>query len=338
MRMTKRDRWDWSLLIFIVPLGILLMIIAGQVAMQIRPQWSLNAGMGSNLNPETEGGRNGSLPIFNPQILTPFPWLGTFLTPSGDGISYPPLVVINPNATQSPILPTTGTEPPATVTETPVPSPTSTIPVVPPSATPTKKPADDDDDPSPPAPTPTATPTGYPSTLDPSLVLISPAPAQINTDAPNRAHSDLPSGSYTILYNPVIVLSTPDEYYDMVFYEYYTGSGILLDYIIIGISKNADGSLYYEVFNWGDGVPDTNTNVASVPEVDNASIPIADLHPYPDPPAAPIHGGILIDVDTASSEPPADTYDYIVIISPSSGGDPAQIDAIVVTEVPIPTP
>jgi hypothetical protein len=79
--------------------------------------------------------------------------------------------------------------------------------------------------------------------------------------------------------------------------------------------------------------PDPACTDPSAPECDNRVIPAADLYPGasgPDPST-----GILIDVDTAPSEPPAGTYDYLVIVSPS-GSDPAQVDSVVVEEVPIP--
>jgi len=147
---------------------------------------------------------------------------------------------------------------------------------------------------------------------------------------------------------------TPDNNYDLVFYENQEAAGFIrLDRIIIGISKFADGQIYYEVFNWGNGIPDTNTNVDTNilppdnsttncdtdPECDNRIIPTSELYDPDDGPAPPT--GILIDVDTAPSSPPPGNYNYIVIISPVDTGpekDPSQIDAIVVTEVEIPTP
>jgi hypothetical protein len=153
-------------------------------------------------------------------------------------------------------------------------------------------------------------------------------------------------GEYTIIditSGPLVVSTTPDGY-DLIFYEYIdpiNPSSIYLDQIIIGISQNADGSNYYEVFNWGDNIPDTNTNVDTTtltidttctvgpPECDNRVIPTADLYPGPSGPAPST--GILINVDTAPSAPPEGTYNYIVIISPISGApDPAQIDTVVV--------
>lgn len=148
MRLSDRDRRDWSLLIFIVPLGILLMIIAGQIAMQILPQWSLPTWMGSNLDPDKGG--SGPRPIYNPLILTPFSWFGDYLTPMGDDISFVPFIVLEPSATTSPTpAPPTPTSSPPPLTEetTATPSPTTPSPIVtvttttrPPGETPTTPP------------------------------------------------------------------------------------------------------------------------------------------------------------------------------------------------------
>lgn len=163
-------------------------------------------------------------------------------------------------------------------------------------------------------------------------------------------------GTYTIVDisgNPVVVSSAPDGNYDLIFYESEIGPGsIYLDHIIIGVSNVTDGS-YYVVFNWGDNDPEDtnqNTNVdttkldltnpdptctgADAPECDNRVIPATTPPLYTDP-VSGISTGILIDVDAASGAPPANTYNYLVIISPASGDlDSAQVDSIVVAEVP----
>jgi hypothetical protein len=348
MRMTERDKRDWSLLIFIVPLGILLMLIAGQIAIQVMPQWRLPAWIGSNLSPDSSG--SGPRPVYNQQILTPFSWIGDYLTPMSGEIVPIPFIILEPSATPPPTIVTPTPESPSPTvepTETATPSPTAPQPTLPP---PTIPPSEDPPDPPPPTPIPTEPPTppppGNPSELDDSLVFV-PPPGPINLDAPDDNAANLANGSYTVLTlsSPIVVLVTPDEFYDLIFYEYNEEGTIYMDHIIIGISQHADGSIYYEVFNWGNNVPDTNTNVDitdlppqtcrmssvdSSPECDDREFSPDDLYPYPGT-------GVLIDVDTAQSEPPPGEYEYIVIISPVSGiGDPSQIDAIVVTKVPIP--
>ncbi|MBE0682373.1 MAG: hypothetical protein IH589_10700 [Anaerolineales bacterium] len=399
MKMSERDRRDWSLLIFIVPFGILLMLITGQFAMRIIPQWILNAGMGSNLKVETAGGQQTVLhPLFNIQILTPFSWQNTYLTPNADsGFVFPPFVVLEPSATPTPTeaRPTeTATPPPATVspsattpvsTVTPPPTEVVTTPPVTSPATcqdsnasnfggplPCTYPPTTCQDPAatnfggplpctyPPTtcqdsaatnfggPLPcTYPPTsgGVTSTPDPSYTLVTPAPADLGVGTPPDDNiGNITDGQYVVIGLSIVVGPTPDNNYDLVLYEYNNGGSIYLDWIIVGISNSPTGSEYYEVFNWGNNIPDANTNVdtnelvadpncPSGEECDDREIPESDLYPNPG-------AGILIDVDTATSAPPAGTYDYIVVISPNGGpanGD-AQVDSIEVTEVPIPTP
>lgn len=383
MKADNHERRDRSLLIFIVPMALLLMMIVGQVAIRVLPRWSVNVGMRSNLDPDTASARPVSLfqPLL-PQILTPMSWAESFLDP-GQQISFPPFVVIEPTSTPSPLpVSPTATQPTAIPTD---PSPTSTtsptitaspIPTTPyvPPPTSTTNPPDDPSDPPPtpsptntptplptdtptptpsatdtptPTPSPTVPPEGYPTELDDTLIYV-PPPSEIDLDEPDGVYRNFAYGSYTVLNvsgNPVIVLETPDDNYDLVLYERVNGNAVFMDHIIIGISQNADGSVYYEVFYWGDNTPDPNTNLdldalppdsacGGDPECDNREIPQSELYPYPG-------AGILIDVDTATSVPPPGQYDYIVIISPRSGdpSDGAQVDAIVVTEVPIdPTP
>ncbi len=85
MRITNRERRDWTLIIFIIPIGIILMMIAGQIAVRIVPQWSVKAGMKSQLDPQTAPKQQVGLiqPVL-PEILTPIGWLDTFLTPNSD--------------------------------------------------------------------------------------------------------------------------------------------------------------------------------------------------------------------------------------------------------------
>ena len=358
MRITNRERRDWTLIIFIIPIGIILMMIAGQIAVRIVPQWSVNAGMKSLLDPQTAPKQQVGLvqPVL-PEILTPIGWFDTFLTPNSDsgdqGIVFPPFIVFEPTATPSP---TTSPVASPTVTETPTtpasPSPSPTIVTTVPTATTTKKPPVDEETPVPPTKTATPPPPPPPitSTIDPSLNVV-PPPAEIDLGAPDGNPGEILPGNYVILNisgNPVVVVGTSETNYDLVYYESSAGGNIELDHVILGISQSdlsILGSIYYEVFNWGNNIRDTNTNVdtntlpadpacvASPPECDNRSIPTSELHP--DPAGGT---GILIDVDNAPSAPPAGSYDYIVVISPLSGQpDGAQVDAIEVTEV-TPTP
>ena len=210
---------------------------------------------------------------------------------------------------------------------------------------------------------------GVISTVDPGYgTPVTPIPSQIgvgelpdNTDPTSIANiGEINTGTYIVINLSVVVGNTPDSNYDLAYYEYNNNGFVNIDWIIIGISNYADGSQYYEIFNWGNGSPDNNSNVGDVAqtsgtELDNQTIPVSGNTEVPqsqtelyDPDYSPgtpdTNGplpqtGILIDVDSATSAPPPNTYNYVVIIAPmgdSDGG--AQLDAIQTVEVPIPTP
>jgi hypothetical protein len=358
---STRERRDWTLLIFIIPIGIILMLIAGQVAIHLVPIWSIDAGMKSKLDPnDLPNQQSGLIQPVLPAILTPLGWFDTFLTPSvgnDDDVVFPPFVIFEPTI----VKPTATTvAPPTVVTPSRTPPATTTPPttVVTPTPTSTKKPpvgATNTPTPAPtntaaptptntPAPTPTPTTVPVTSTLPPYVPLPPTIPIDIGPSAtPDGTISAPWPDTYTVInlpvdlgVNGVVVSNAPDGNYDLVLYEALTTAGteINLDQISILISQ--DGITYYQVFNWGDNVPDTNTNLdpALQPEVDNAPIPTTDLY-SPDPTNTAIpQTGILIDVDTAPSNPPEGTYNYLAIISPPSV-DSAQVDAITITEVPI---
>ncbi|MCQ3936039.1 MAG: hypothetical protein DPW18_03210 [Chloroflexi bacterium] len=357
MNSSKKERRDWGLIIFIIPIGILLLIIVAQIAIRVAPNWSLFGNMRSNLDPNTTSPKPISFfqPIL-PQILTPMAWAESYLTPGGE-ISFPPFIIINP-ATPTPTssVPTSiPTTPPAPATGTatnavpPTPTPIISIPsrtpteevpeentatpVPPPTSTSTNPPTQTNV----PTNTPTATPTGYPSTPPPYPEV--PPPGEIG-GTPDDTPADLPPGSYTILDIGIIDTTIPDANFgdaEIIFYEYFNpiDSTVYLDQIIIGVIPDSDLSdgfnYYYQVLNWGDNNRDTNTNVdyPLLPvtncsdECDNRQIPPGIL-------IGPYETGILIDVDNAPSMPPPDIYYYIIIISPP-GADPAQIDAVTLT-------
>jgi hypothetical protein len=116
--------------------------------------------------------------------------------------------------------------------------------------------------------------------------------------------------------------------YDFVFYEWANPPGILLDWVIVEISQ--DGAGWCRVFDWGDGLPDNNTNVAAYTaggETDNEPIASSDLWPKPD--YSPPNTGVAIDISVCSP-PPSGQYPYVRFLSPFGGnGDAAQIDALV---------
>jgi hypothetical protein len=345
-----RERRDWTLLVFIIPIGIILMLIAGQVAIRLVPEWSVNAGMQSNLDPNNlPMQQSGPVQPILPAILTPLGWFDTFLTPGAGGsgdqdIAFPPFVVFEPSAT-----PVVTNPPPTVVTTQPpptVPTVTDSPTVVVPPVTGTKPPVDETSTPptstpptsTPPTATPpTATATSIVST--PTGAPVIPAPANI-VGPPNLSIYSLEDGQYIVLdlgSTPIIVNGPSDTGYDMVYYEMYNldCGGVCMDEIVVGISQVSNGSSYYEVFNWGDDVPDMNTNVGDVADVagaelDNQEIPTSELY-------GPIlyQTGIAINVDGATSNPPLGSYQYVVILSPEGGsGQSAEINAIEVLPDP----
>jgi len=384
MKMTSRDRRDWSLLIFIIPIGIFLMMIAGGIAVRVVPQWRLEISMASNLKVGDYAG--GVRPALNPLILTPFSWFDTYLTPSGADVAFIPFVVVESSATPSstPISSEspspTSPSPTLTVTETPV--ATTDVP------TQTNPDGGDGnggggnsggggagnnnggsgststcDDPTAtnygqtgnctfPPPTctdPNASNQGQPLPCEYSTVSTPDASWRQDTTLPNNLEvgSDpngtiaaITDGHYVVVGLSIVVGATPDNNYDLVYYESNNGGQVYMDWIIIGISLYNDGHEYYEVFNWGNGTPDDNSNVGDVAgsEDDNQPVALSELYD-PDGGGPAPQTGILIDVDQAPSNPPAGIYNYVIIISPlggSSGGDPAEVDAIDAVEVPIP--
>ena len=171
-------------------------------------------------------------------------------------------------------------------------------------------------------------------------------PGNLNTGSPDDHVANIAANTYVVVNisaNPVHVNSTPDGNYDLVYYEAEDPShpgNVAIDDVIVGISNDPSGNPYYEVFNWGNGTPDTNTNVdtsdppPTPPEDDNELVPLSEMHQDPAAPGSP-QTGILIDVDTAPSHPPEGDYNYVVIVSPPSS-DPAQVDSVQVDDVPIP--
>lgn len=120
----------------------------------------------------------------------------------------------------------------------------------------------------------------------------------------------------------------PHTGYDLIYYEWPSAPGILLDWVIVEICPDSACATRYQVFNWGNASADLNTNIGASygpPEIDNQPIPNADLYGTP-----PFQTGIAIDIDALGSVPDG-TYPYVRLYSPLGGdNDAAQIDALVV--------
>ncbi|MEN9524616.1 MAG: hypothetical protein RL536_685, partial [Candidatus Parcubacteria bacterium] len=368
MMTQKPERKDWVLLIFIIPIGVLLILFVGQWAIRLLPSWIVNSGMNSNLEPDAARPLALLEPLL-PQILIPLPWEDSYLDPGGD-ISFPPFLTFEPTASPSPtaVQPTSTEATPTATTPSPSPTKPSATPKTPsptkpsetepsPSATtPSPSPTTPSPSPTTPSPSPT-TPSPSPTTPSPSPTTPSPSPTtppppicpgahtpdgplpcdygttstppvgatQVTPDPaidvgapPNEDIGLIDDGSYIVLNLSVTVDSAPDNLYDLVFYEWENGGNVYLDMVIIGVTNDVSGSSYYEVFNWGNNIADTNSNVSDLAaggEQDDEMVPLSDpsaVPPNPDTLHDPDYNstngtngplpqtGILIDVENAA--------------------------------------
>ena len=141
-----------------------------------------------------------------------------------------------------------------------------------------------------------------------SLIMANPMPSGSIGNLPTGSYSDYQLGT------PLAVGSGSS----LVYYPQYSAPAptLEMDLVILQIS---DGSNWYTVFTWGDGVPDTNTDInpADCPsESDNCSITLPSTN----------SPGITINVGGI----PNGTYPYIRIISPSDSGDGLDINTITI--------
>ena len=160
------------------------------------------------------------------------------------------------------------------------------------------------------------------------LIVSSSFPYNNIGTTPDSNVTSIPAGTYITLEfsTPLVVGGHPS--WDLVYYEYPQASGILMDAVILQIGN---GSNWYTILNWGNGNPDTNTNI-SIPissnptgtcagEPDNCEINATLLYNST---------GVAIDLDIPSIPP--GTYPYIRIFSPSNppdtGTDGVDVDAI----------
>jgi hypothetical protein len=76
---SNQKRRDWSIIIFILPLGLVMMMCVGQLAVRMSPNWSVSGEMNSSLDPESAPKQNALIvPPISSDILTPMSWWDTF--------------------------------------------------------------------------------------------------------------------------------------------------------------------------------------------------------------------------------------------------------------------
>ena len=260
--------------------------------------------------------------------MGPTPTQAVRFIPSTPSLTPKPRNTKGPSATESstatptgmPTLgPTPTGTPTATTTSTSVFTPTPTSPQTATStATSTSAPT------ATPTGTATVTPTASPTatqsaTQTPVIIPTDPTPPEIGT-APDGVIYNLPAGATLTLGINLVVNGHAS--WDLVYYERPAGSGVFLDWVVVEIS---DGNNWYTVFDWGNNIADTNTNmdfnILSNPQVpeepDQRDILAAELYNST---------GIAINLDGVV---PRGTYSYIRFTAPPGDVDhKMEIDAI----------
>jgi hypothetical protein len=342
MKTVEPERQDWIVIPVILVIGLLFVIVAGQLALRFSPSWKLNTDMESHIDPNSAYLTRRPSELVEPvdaSILTQPGWVD-FLTPGVSIVTRTPFPTLRATFTSSP-APTTvssATQTPvitasptntliffaSTTTSTPKRKPTKTdSPATVTASTPTLTPSSTSSIfTATPTATETPTPTGIATvTATPTPTSTSSTPPEIGT-TPDGVVYILPTGgSLTLSLN---LVANGDASYDLVYYERPApgGTGIFLDWVILEIG---DGTNWYTVFNWGNNIADTNSNMdfnilpnPQIPEeTDQRDIPTAALYPPT---------GIAIDVDAIV---PPGPYTYIRFSAPPGDSDnQMEIDAI----------
>jgi hypothetical protein len=324
MKAAEQERRDWIVIVVILLFGFLCVIFAGQWALRFSPSWKLDTSMESNLDPNSDfltRRPSGFVEPIDISILTKPAWINVFLTPSASFItrtSFPTTtstsLVTSKTTPTSFKIPTPTAIASMTNTGMVIASPTKTIIYFPPaSPTLTRKPK-----PSSTAivvltatvtSTLTSTPTSIltstltsttTATLTPTS---SPTPTFTSTPDPGEPDFGAADGSTTTLGNGMSVEFNLSGFFldgnsawDVVYYEKEEASAsnkIHLGGVLIEVYDQTTAS-WYAIFNWGDGIPDTNVsynNGNSEPD----AFPVDKTLLYGIP---PLNTGIAMDIDT----------------------------------------
>ncbi len=337
MKAIDRERLDWTVVVIIIlVIGLVCVIVAGQLALRFSPAWQLATNMESHLDPNSNyltSRPSGFIEPVDSSILTQPGWID-FLTPGVSIITSTPFPTITVTSSASPTMVSSET---ATHTAIVAASPTNTLVFIPWTPTSTRKPKPTKTIPTSthPAHTPTATQmvartatatstttaTSTPTTQTPVLTPTDSRPPEIGTTPDGDIYFLSSGGSLTLNIN---LIANGDGSYDLAYYERAApdGTGVFLDWVIIEIG---DGTNWYTVFNWGNNLADTNSNMdfnilpnPQVPEeADQRDIPTSALY----------NGtGVAIDVDAIV---PPGTYTYIRFTAPAGDSDgQTEIDAL----------
>ena len=341
MKAIERERHDWIIIPIILAIGFLCVLVSAQWALRFAPRWELAADMESKINPNSDfltRKPNGFIEPIDPSILTQPVWVNLFLTPGASFVTGTPFPVVPATLppTPTPVVLLTNT---VVVTG----SPTHTLVYFFPTSTP--KPTKTDDpaeiytsiltDTSTLAATSTSTATPIPTdTSTPTATFTSlPPPTPTNTSDPIEPDFGAPDGNVYILSDgaclsfdlgaatAIVVGGTPESAYDLVYYEMTENSSVIfMDWMIMQIAELSGGP-WYTVFNWGDSIPDLNSNISGINESDNQPINLNQLY------GSSLQTGITIDIDGVGV--PAGTYQWLQICAPAGGdGDGLEIDAL----------
>ena len=342
MKTVEHERLDWTIVVIIIlVIGFLCVIFAGQLAARFAPSWQLNTDMESHLDPNSTfvaSRPDGFIEPVDAAILTQPGWVNEFLTPGVaiiTGTPFPEWTLTSPPA------PTTTTAFTATGTPIVVASPTNTLVFIPWTATSTRKPKPTKT--QPPSTNPPDTPTFAPSTpaatqtfTSTATVTATPTPTAtqtpviIPTDTTPPEIGTSPDGDVYILQAGgtltlgINLVANGDGSYDLVYYERPApgGTGIFLDWVIVEIG---DGINWYTVFNWGNNITDTNSNM-DFNTLPNPQVP--EETDQRDIPTSALYNGTGIAIDVDAIVPPG-TYSYIRFTAPVGDSDnQMEIDAV----------
>ena len=330
MKAVERGRNDWIVVLIVLVIGFLCVLAAGQLALRFAPGWRLNTNMDSHLDPNSDFltyQPSGFIEAVDPSILTQPSWLNIVLTPGASfatGTPFPsihttssPVPTIVPSMTTTAVVPTSPTNTlvyfPPTRTATSRPSPISTttstqVPTLPTTL----------------ANTATETATGTATATATPTVTSEPLPPEIGTNPDGKIYTLASGGTLTL--NITTFVNDDIGVPDLVYYEFDNMGLVYMDWVIIQVG---DGLNWYSVFNWGDNIADSNTNL------DFNSLPPPTIPPFSpqeaDTRAIPLssfrnNSGIEIDLD---SFVPQGIYSWILIIAPIGDADnQLEIDAI----------
>ena len=108
-----------------------------------------------------------------------------------------------------------------------------------------------------------------------------------------------------------------------------------MDWVQVEIS--ADGSTWFTVFFWGDGIPDTNTNlninIIGGVEGDNRAFDPANAVFYTSPAPLSISSGVTIDIDAIPGITMGTDYYWIQLTAPQIGGSYGDSDGLEVDSI-----